>query len=91
MKITDEMVEKAFNAADTYPSGSPTWTSIEAAINAVAPLIRAAALEEAARVAEIEGERQYGIYGERDPESVGDDIATAIRALKDTPAEGDKT
>lgn len=71
MKITDEMIENAeFAFADAWAQRTG---AIRAALNAVAPLIRAEALEEAARVADEHlGSRQDG-------------IAAVIRALKDTP------
>ena len=50
MKITDEMIENAeFAFADAWAQRTG---AIRAALNAVAPLIRAEALEEAARVAD---------------------------------------
>jgi hypothetical protein len=63
-----------------------------ARIGADAPAIRAAALEEAAKVAEqkfridqIRRDRMLDEEWEQDRETAGDEIAAAIRALKDTP------
>lgn len=113
MKITDEMIEKAaqelYYCWNSEP-GVKLWlllTSLrtkpyrvaaECMLSAVAPLIRSAALEEAARVAD---EKEDGLVGEAERfkghveiahgymmrATVASDVAAAIRALKDKSHE----
>lgn len=99
MKITDEMVEKAFDTYWEKVDDRISWDGLRIAIEAIAPLIRSAALEEAARVADeradqcAEGYAERGQFFRPDPHREAEHIAKAIRALKDkddrTPTEGD--
>lgn len=74
LSITDEMVETFKRAAfDRMMSddGCPEGEATRAGLEAVAPLIRAQALEEAARISDDAGDCVDGA-----------DISDAIRALK---------
>lgn len=88
MTITDEMVEKAYSALDDDP-----FHSMKAALSAVAPLIRSAALDEAARVADGNVDLAYSSMSDGLGGSLLEQTAAAIRSLKDkdtrTPTEGD--
>ena len=85
--ISDEMVEKTARAiadadGEDYMEDYRRFDKLaKAAISAVAPAIRAAALEEAAKVADEFDEPEQMLSG---PETA-QRISVAIRALKDTP------
>jgi hypothetical protein len=89
MQITDEMVQRAFgrivggNRVQPTPDGqwwipTPTRDRVRAALEAVAPVIRAAVLEEAAGVA-LNRDVGDGYYIE-----IREAIAAAILAMKET-------
>lgn len=111
MKITDEMIETAAQGFRIKQSsteqgvGLPYGTSLQdacvrAAIEAVAPLIRAEALEEAARVAQVYKDKcdmRAAIHKKERNSQARDaaldkfeaalEIESAIRSLKDKPHE----
>jgi hypothetical protein len=89
--ITDEMVEVAVDGAVkalwSAPDNAPAQaTLIRAALTAVLPMIRAAALEEAALVADYGAQRAYRDFHDRKlaegAQVMALEIAEAIRALK---------
>lgn len=89
--ITDEMVEAAgaaWSAAISNGAPPSIERGIRAALEAVLPMIRAAALEEAAKVVESQRIDLSGPYY-ADPEDYAEDEArvaavAAIRAMKGT-------
>lgn len=94
--ITDEMVALAMRIAqgacrvgagdgNTYVVSPPTMETTRAALAAVLPLIRNAALEEAA--AWHDGEARWRRDGLHERTDFHNDCAGAIRALKETPNE----
>lgn len=88
MTITDEMVEKALRTWRDAKSS----TAMRDTLTAIAPLIRSAALEEAARVAERVADDNSLEGGEP---WICEVVARDIRSLKDkqpdtrTPTEGE--
>ena len=97
MKITDEMVEMGMDALRDVEPGDDE-AALRAFFPVIAPLIRSAALEEAARLAD---DKEDGLvnHAKRFPTNPdiaheylvraadASDIAAAIRALKDKPHE----
>lgn len=89
--ITDEMVEVAVDGAVkalwSAPDNAPAQaTLIRAALEAVLPMIRAAALEEAEKVAAYGAQRAYLKIHDRKlaegAQVMAVEIAAAIRAMK---------
>lgn len=99
MKITDEMVIVAIEAMqEAFLGDADSFEIAKKALTAVAPLIRAEALEEAARVAgaykdecDMRARRHQKQSNHRSQDAALDmfvaarDIEDAIRALKDKP------
>jgi hypothetical protein len=76
--MTEELVAKVARAIDdTYDTYRGEMTNLEQVARAVIPVVRAYALEEAAKVADAEAEDYWAGDGAEASES----IATAIRSL----------
>lgn len=80
MRITDEIIAKAFDAYTDNVDNRFGWDGMRAALSVVAPLIRSAALEEAAMVAQRMADDNSLSGGEP---WICEIVARDIRALKD--------
>lgn len=95
--ITDELVEAALAIASpgrdvvegddaTWQAELPTMATMRAALEAVAPMIRAEVLEEAEKVAAYGAQRAYRDFHDRKlaegAQVMAVEIAAAIRAMK---------
>jgi hypothetical protein len=84
MTDTIEAARRALYGIDDLCWDQDDEQKVHTILTAITPLIRAAALEEAAMVAE-EHIHYSTNFGPEPPQSAGDQIAAGIRALKEQP------